>query len=604
MPQSRHLAPGRRLLVTATAAALTALLLLLLAGSARAASVEPVFVPGNPTCSSVGLGSAEYKIDPPQQGVTTYAFGGLQVKVTVTGLTFAWEITSGAGSVINGVVVKGGPNANVYAYGAGGATSDTMLHAPVNPSNGKFYGLSHISFCRTPATTGTIEIVKQTDPDGAEGTFAFTSTGGLSTDQGGFTLQDDGTKTFSAVAPGSYTVSETAQEGWTLQSLVCTDPTGNTTIQGATATIAVAAGETVRCVYTNKKDVPPPPGKATIIVKKVTDPAGAPDTFAFTSPLDQDGFDLSDGQTAVFGELEPGTYTVDETAKDGWTLEGVSCVDPTNENAPVASGGDPEHDVSVTVAAGQVVRCTFTNRKVVPPTKGTIAITKLTTPAGATDLFPFTTTGGLTPAGFSLSGGQTTIYTDVEPGAYSVTEGATVGWKLDGVQCTETGSPAEGNVAPVVDGATATLNVAAGESVSCTYTNSRITPPDVPVTPSGGQVGSTTASGGVAPTTASGGAVTRASLSGPAACVRSRYTLKVSGRPVRGVTIYVNGKVARRLTAKTGQQTFSVTLNASGARVQKVRAVVRFSGTTQTKTLRRTVFKCRAANAVRPQFTG
>jgi hypothetical protein len=279
-------------------------------------------------------------------------------------------------------------------------------------------------------------------------------------------------------------------------------------------------------------------------------------------------------------------------------------VDPTAENAPVTSNGDPEHDASVTVAAGQDVRCTFTNRRVVPPTKGTIAITKLTTPAGATDLFGFTTTGGLTPAGFSLSGGQTTIYTDVEPGSYSVTEGATVGWTLDGIECTETGSPAEGNVAPVVAGASATLDLAAGESISCTYRNSRITPPDVPVTPSGGQSSSTGPAGAVSPSSVSGGVATRASLSGPAACVRSRYTLKVSGRPVRSVTIYVNGKVARRITASSGQQTFNVTLKASGARVQKVRAVVRFRGTTRTKTLRRTVFTCRAANAVRPQFTG
>jgi uncharacterized repeat protein (TIGR01451 family) len=48
------------------------------------------------------------------------------------------------------VVVKGGPDANLYDYladHAPGADRDTFLHSPVNPNNGKHYGLSHISFC-------------------------------------------------------------------------------------------------------------------------------------------------------------------------------------------------------------------------------------------------------------------------------------------------------------------------------------------------------------------------------------------------------------------------------------------------------------------------
>jgi hypothetical protein len=46
---------------------------------------------------------------------------------------------------VDAVIVKGGPNANVYRYSE--ETSDTNLRAPINESNGQPYGLSHISFC-------------------------------------------------------------------------------------------------------------------------------------------------------------------------------------------------------------------------------------------------------------------------------------------------------------------------------------------------------------------------------------------------------------------------------------------------------------------------
>ena len=43
--------------------------------------------------------------------------------------------------------MKGGSNANLFDYRPAGDAADTALHAPVNPNNGTFYGLSHISFC-------------------------------------------------------------------------------------------------------------------------------------------------------------------------------------------------------------------------------------------------------------------------------------------------------------------------------------------------------------------------------------------------------------------------------------------------------------------------
>src|SRR6266542_1096717 len=73
--------------------------------------------------------------------------------------TLAAALTAGAayadGTVV-GVAVKGGPDANFYDYRPDGVSSGTGLHAPVNPRNQKFFGLSHISFCyMLPTTTPT-----------------------------------------------------------------------------------------------------------------------------------------------------------------------------------------------------------------------------------------------------------------------------------------------------------------------------------------------------------------------------------------------------------------------------------------------------------------
>lgn len=122
---------------------LAAALFLAFAGTAGATDVNPIFVPGNPNC--VGLGyDFGFKVDPPNAG--TYSIDGLNT-VTVTtadGIFFDWSSTLG----MDAVIVKGGPNANVYVYDPPAErTSDTGLHSPINPNNGKPFALSHIEFC-------------------------------------------------------------------------------------------------------------------------------------------------------------------------------------------------------------------------------------------------------------------------------------------------------------------------------------------------------------------------------------------------------------------------------------------------------------------------
>lgn len=113
--------------------------------------VDPIFVAGNPTCQDLGY-TYEFKLDlDPASGEYTDAATG--VKVTITnnaagdGVLDAWSATfEGNPFGIDAVIMKGGPGANVYVYNPE-ATADGNLVTPTNPSNGKPYGISHVSFC-------------------------------------------------------------------------------------------------------------------------------------------------------------------------------------------------------------------------------------------------------------------------------------------------------------------------------------------------------------------------------------------------------------------------------------------------------------------------
>ncbi len=107
---------------------------------------------------------------------------------------------------------------------------------------------------------GTIVIHKVTE--NGDGTFGYTTTGGLTPST--FNLSNGGTRTYgpNTVLPGPYTVTEsTLPSGWTLKNLACT-ATGNgtsasTSLATATASITMAPQGLVDCTYTNHTNVTP-----------------------------------------------------------------------------------------------------------------------------------------------------------------------------------------------------------------------------------------------------------------------------------------------------------------------------------------------------------
>lgn len=159
-------------LTAARTAAITALAIFMVfnlqlvqavAGGPSGAGVQPEEKLGNFTCSQLlpGIpGLVELKVEPVADG--TFSDGTLEVVIDVrntgSGPVFDWDQGT-SGAVMQGVFVKGGPGGNLYEYNPPIVTSDTGLHAPINPNNDRFFGLSHISFCYTPGAP-SIDVTK------------------------------------------------------------------------------------------------------------------------------------------------------------------------------------------------------------------------------------------------------------------------------------------------------------------------------------------------------------------------------------------------------------------------------------------------------------
>src|SRR5450830_1445933 len=162
------------------------------------------------------------------------------------------------------------------------ATGDTAMDVivPINGTGTATFANNIIP--PTPTPTGTITIIKDTVPNGPQD-FSFTTTGGLYATVGAnvyattFSLVDDtdadsthlNTQVFSGVLPGTYTVTEAAAEGYTLDSIV-----GATSLDLPTgiATIELAAGESATVTFTNNITPTPPVVTPPVVTPPVVTP--------------------------------------------------------------------------------------------------------------------------------------------------------------------------------------------------------------------------------------------------------------------------------------------------------------------------------------------
>jgi hypothetical protein len=235
---------------------------------------------------------------------------------------------------------------------------------------------------------------------------------------------------------------------------------------------SLAEGGVTRCTITNLR-----PGSLTIA--KLADPADGTD-FPFTTtttgtgladftldvdpPADPDG---TNADVITFTDLTPGVdYSVTEQVPDGWELTDAQCEGGAATSVDAASAG-----VTVDLRPGEDVVCTFSDVEIpVEPTTATLIIAKLAAPRDSTT-FTFGVTGpGLDdtftldndPIGEPDATNPASIrLTELPPGAYAVTEVQRSGWLLDRLTCDGVEQ----------DPPTASVDLVAGETVVCSFTN-------------------------------------------------------------------------------------------------------------------------------------
>jgi len=306
---------------------------------------------------------------------------------------------------------------------------------------------------------GTIVVEKQTIPDGDSAPFEFTGTANG-------TISDNGLITVTNLPPDNYTSTETVPPGWDLTNIVCNDTDSDGDTGTGTATFDLDAGETVKCTFTDTK-------LGTIVVEKQTIPDGDLQQFTFTG--DAFGF-IKDGEQIVVSDLLPGTYNSTETIPGVWQLIDITCNDTSSANP--SSGDLASGKATFHLEAGEVVKCTFTNRD--PSKLGTIVVEKQTIPADDPQLFTFSgdASGAIGDDGQIIVGG-------LLPGTYHSTESVPAGWKLIDIVCNDTLSvnPSSGDSASGI----ATFKLDAGEVVKCTFTDEKPSGPPPPP-PVGGKL--------------------------------------------------------------------------------------------------------------------
>jgi CSLREA domain-containing protein len=305
----------------------------------------------------------------------------------------------------------------------------------------------------TNTKRGTI-IVNKT-AIGGDDTFSFTTTGGGGL-PAGFdvtTMSGNGSQTFNNIVPGNFSVSEQALAGWSLTNSNCS--------AGTPAGFTLAPGATVTCTFTNTK------GSSITIIKDAV--PNDPQDFQFSRSFWADFFLDDDGNgalpnTTTFPNLAPGGYTVTELGPPaGWILTNLVCVDP-DSGSTVNLG---TRTATIDLDAGETVTCTFTDTKL-----GTITIIKDAVPNDAQD-FAFSGTLG----GFSLDDDadgtlpNTRTFTNLNPGSFTVTEAAVAGWNLTNLVCVDPDSGSRTSLGT----RTATIDLDPGETITCTFTNSKVT---------------------------------------------------------------------------------------------------------------------------------
>lgn len=303
-------------------------------------------------------------------------------------------------------------------------------------------------------SSGKVEVIKNLVPSGDSGFFNLqinsttyaTNVGNTGTT--GEQVVDIGTTTFGETAGTATSLSDYTS------SASCQDLNGTGASVAVTGTgpwsIDVENGKDIVCTITNTRV-----NNGSITVIKDAAPDSAQD-FAFTATgtglsnfsLDDDA-DVTLSNTRVFSSLSSGNYSVTETVPAGWDQTSATCTDGSNP-------------ASIALASGESVTCTFVNTE-----RGHIIVDKVTSPSGDPQSFSFLASGGTSPeyADFSLTDAALANDQVLKPGFYGVSETVPTDWEQSDLTCVSSLGDTE---------VAANLELGAGETITCTYTNTKL----------------------------------------------------------------------------------------------------------------------------------
>lgn len=340
--------------------------------------------PHNPNCADLFPGTLELKIDPPAEGPFSGdgIVGTLDLYNTPSGEAFDFLISNGA--VVLGVIVKGGPPANVYDYRPDGVSSGTGLHAQVNPSNGEYYGISHITFCyEKPEPTASltlINIVLNGPADPAAWTLTATPTdGGIPGPSGTTGVTGD------VAADSPYDLSTADGDSRYVQ---VGDWTCDQGVVPSGVTVEIPADTHVTCTVMQ--------ATSELILKKqvINDDGGKAEPSAFTLSAEGGGesYTTPGSEAGTSFWVAPNVeYALSETPVAGYELESITCAATLSASVPDAmrravhlpatTGGD-----TVTPMPGKSVTCTFVNNDTTEP--GEWVVVKSSDPVSGSSVMP------------------------------------------------------------------------------------------------------------------------------------------------------------------------------------------------------------------------
>lgn len=335
----------------------------------------------------------------------------------------------------------------------GSATVDVQLRRATIQLDG-----THPVSCEFTDTSPSITVEMGVSPSSSR---AFAFTGCLGSACADFTL--DGrpgdpaqpTSITAAVAPGTYTVTQTDTPNWYVNSISCTSETVD--LPNRRVTIVVEPGEQVRCRFAIV-------GRR-ITIHQVSRPDD-PQDFVYTGCRNETacgGFTLDDdtdpavSDSYVADDLPDGTYTVTQAMVPNWRIPTLSCT-----SGGTTSPADRTVTIEMVANVGAVVDCTFTNATT------SITIVENARPDDPQD-FAFTGCQGSACASFTLDDDQDPTLprslsaTGLAPGTYTVTQADVPGWPLRNLTCP--GEPID------LEQRQVTITLTANEQRTCTFTN-------------------------------------------------------------------------------------------------------------------------------------